>query len=66
VPGAQLNRVCASGLDAFNAAAAKVASGWEDLVCAGGYERMSRVPNTNAPWMMIGARATDFLLKTRS
>ena len=44
VPGAQLNRFCASGLDTFNAAAAKVASGWEDLVCAGGYESMSRVP----------------------
>ena len=44
VPGAQLNRFCASGLDTFNTAAAKVASGWEDLVCAGGYESMSRVP----------------------
>jgi acetyl-CoA C-acetyltransferase len=44
VPGAQLNRFCASGLDACNTAAAKVASGWEDLVCAGGYESMSRVP----------------------
>jgi acetyl-CoA C-acetyltransferase len=44
VPGAQLNRFCASGLDAVNIAAAKVASGWEDLVCAGGYESMSRVP----------------------
>lgn len=44
VPGAQVNRFCASGLDTFNTAAAKVASGWEDLVCAGGYESMSRVP----------------------
>ncbi|MGB3247145.1 MAG: acetyl-CoA C-acetyltransferase [Sulfitobacter sp.] len=44
VSGAQLNRFCASGLDTFNIAAAKVASGWEDLVCAGGYESMSRVP----------------------
>ena len=44
VPGAQLNRFCASGLDTVNIAAAKVASGWEDLVCAGGYESMSRVP----------------------
>ena len=44
VPGAQLNRFCASGLDTFNTAAAKVASGWEELVCAGGYESMSRVP----------------------
>tara|TARA_R100000005_G_scaffold48815_1_gene23394 strand:+ start:2254 stop:3462 length:1209 start_codon:yes stop_codon:yes gene_type:complete len=44
VPGAQLNRFCASGLDTFNTAAAKIASGWEDLVCAGGFESMSRVP----------------------
>ena len=44
VPGAQVNRFCASGLDTFNTAAAKVASGWEDLVCAGGFESMSRVP----------------------
>lgn len=43
VPGAQLNRFCASGLDTFNTAAAKIASGWEDMVCAGGYESMSRV-----------------------
>lgn len=44
VAGAQVNRFCASGLDTFNTAAAKVASGWEDLVCAGGFESMSRVP----------------------
>ncbi|MDP2582262.1 acetyl-CoA C-acetyltransferase [Shimia thalassica] len=44
VPGVQLNRFCASGLDTFNAAASRVASGWEDMVCAGGYESMSRVP----------------------
>lgn len=44
IAGAQVNRFCASGLDTFNTAAAKVASGWEDMVCAGGYESMSRVP----------------------
>lgn len=44
VPGAQLNRFCASGLDTVNLAAAKVASGWDDLVAAGGFESMSRVP----------------------
>ena len=44
VAGAQVNRFCASGLEAFNSAAARVASGWEDLICAGGYESMSRVP----------------------
>ena len=42
--GVQLNRFCASGLDAVNMAAQKVRSGWEDLVVAGGVESMSRVP----------------------
>jgi acetyl-CoA C-acetyltransferase len=42
--GVQLNRFCASGLEAVNMAAQKVASGWEDLVVAGGVESMSRVP----------------------
>ncbi len=44
VAGVQLNRFCASGLEAVNIAAQKVASGWEDLVFAGGVESMSRVP----------------------
>jgi acetyl-CoA C-acetyltransferase len=42
--GVQVNRFCASGLEAVNLAAQKVASGWEDLVIAGGVESMSRVP----------------------
>ena len=42
--GMQINRFCASGLEAVNIAAQKVASGWEDLVVAGGVESMSRVP----------------------
>jgi acetyl-CoA C-acetyltransferase len=44
VPGTQLNRFCASGLEAVNLAAQKVRSGFEDLVVAGGVESMSRVP----------------------
>ncbi|MFK7829511.1 MAG: acetyl-CoA C-acetyltransferase [Congregibacter sp.] len=44
VAGVQLDRFCASGLEAVNIAAQKVASGWEDLVVAGGIECMSRVP----------------------
>ena len=44
VPGVQLDRFCASGLEAVNIAAQKVASGWEDLVVAGGIECMSRCP----------------------
>ena len=43
VAGMQINRFCASGLEAVNIAAQKVASGWEDLVVAGGVESMSRV-----------------------
>jgi acetyl-CoA C-acetyltransferase len=44
VPGTQLNRFCASGLEAVNLAAQKVRSGYDDLVVAGGVESMSRVP----------------------
>ncbi len=44
VPGMQINRFCASGLEAVNTAAAKVASGFDDLIVAGGVEVMSRVP----------------------
>jgi acetyl-CoA C-acetyltransferase len=44
VPGTQINRFCASGLEATNLAAQKVASGWDNLVIAGGVESMSRVP----------------------
>lgn len=43
VAGMQLNRLCASGLDAINLAATKIRSGWEDCVVAGGVESMSRV-----------------------
>ena len=44
VPGVQLNRFCASGLESVNVAAMKVRSGWEHLVVAGGVESMSRYP----------------------
>jgi acetyl-CoA C-acetyltransferase len=44
VPGKQLNRFCASGLEAVNSAAAQVMSGQSDLAIAGGVESMSRVP----------------------
>ncbi|MBB4855464.1 acetyl-CoA C-acetyltransferase [Mycobacteroides chelonae] len=44
VGGVQLNRFCASGLEAVNVAAQKVRAGWDDLVLAGGVEAMSRVP----------------------
>ncbi|MGC7099418.1 acetyl-CoA C-acetyltransferase [Amycolatopsis lurida] len=44
VAGVQLNRFCASGLEATNIAAQKVRSGWDRLVIGGGVESMSRVP----------------------
>ena len=44
VPGKQINRFCASGLEAINSAAAQVMSGQSDLTIGGGLESMSRVP----------------------
>lgn len=44
VPGKQLNRFCASGLEAVNTAAAQVMAGQSDLTIGGGIECMSRVP----------------------
>jgi acetyl-CoA C-acetyltransferase len=43
VPGVQINRFCASGLDAINFAAAQVMSGQHDMTIGGGVESMSRV-----------------------
>jgi acetyl-CoA C-acetyltransferase len=44
VAGLQVNRFCASGLEAVNQAAQKVRAGWDELLIAGGVESMSRVP----------------------
>ncbi len=54
VAGVQLNRFCASGLEAVNVAAQKVRSGMEELVLAGGVESMSRVPmgSDGGAWAM--------------
>ncbi len=43
VPGMQINRFCASGLDAVNMATGKIECGADDIVIAGGVESMSRV-----------------------
>jgi acetyl-CoA C-acetyltransferase len=43
VPGVQINRFCASGLDAVNFAAAQIMSGQQDMAIGGGVESMSRV-----------------------
>lgn len=65
VSGVQLNRFCASGLEAVNQAAARVRSGWEDLIVAGGVESMSRVPmaSDGGAWAMDPQTAfdTDFV-----
>jgi len=49
-----LNRYCASGLEAVNQAAAKIRSGWSNLIVAGGVESMSRVPMgiDGSAWVM--------------
>jgi acetyl-CoA C-acetyltransferase len=54
VSGVQLNRFCASGLEAVNMGAMKVRSGFEDLVVVGGVESMSRVPmgSDGGAWVM--------------
>lgn len=53
VPGLQVNRFCASGLEAVALGAAKIAAGWCDAVIGGGVESMSRVPpgeDGGGPW----------------
>ncbi|RIA35776.1 acetyl-CoA C-acetyltransferase [Ectopseudomonas oleovorans] len=54
VAGVQLNRFCASGLEAVNMGAMKVRSGFEDLVVVGGVESMSRIPmgSDGGAWVM--------------
>jgi acetyl-CoA C-acetyltransferase len=54
VAGVTQSRFCASGLESINLAAAKVASGYEDLVVAGGVESMSRWPmgSDGGAWFM--------------
>jgi acetyl-CoA C-acetyltransferase len=54
VGGVQLNRFCASGLEAVNQTAMRVRSGFEDLLIAGGVESMSRVPmgSDGGAWAM--------------
>ena len=60
VGGFQLNRFCASGLEAVNTVAQKVRSGWDDLVYAGGVESMSRVPMGSDGGAMFSDPATVY------
>ncbi|BBM01651.1 acetyl-CoA C-acetyltransferase [Microbulbifer sp. GL-2] len=61
IGGVTLNRFCASGAESVNLAAAKVRSGWEHLVVAGGVESMSRVPmgSDGGAWAMDPQTAID-------
>ncbi|MBB3039410.1 acetyl-CoA C-acetyltransferase [Hoyosella altamirensis] len=61
VGGVQINRFCASGLEAVNMAAQKVRSGWDEMVVAGGIESMSRVPmaSDGGAWAMDPATSFD-------
>jgi acetyl-CoA C-acetyltransferase len=54
VAGVQLNRFCASGLEAVNQASLRIRSGMEELILAGGVEAMSRVPmgSDGGAWAM--------------
>ncbi len=58
IPGATVNRLCGSGLDAVNRAAADLALGHGDVAVAGGVEAMSRAP-------FVLPRATDRLPRTQ-
>ncbi|MFD2419300.1 acetyl-CoA C-acetyltransferase [Amycolatopsis pigmentata] len=60
VAGVQLNRFCSSGLEAVNQAAARVRSGWENLILAGGVESMSRVPMGSDGGAMFTDPATNY------
>ncbi|HEX5199316.1 MAG TPA: acetyl-CoA C-acetyltransferase, partial [Actinoplanes sp.] len=59
--GVQLNRFCGSGLEAVNQAAARVRSGWEHLILAGGVESMSRNPmgSDGGAWFLDPETALD-------
>jgi acetyl-CoA C-acetyltransferase len=61
VGGVQLNRFCASGLEAVNIAAQKVRAGWDEVVIGGGVESMSRVAmgSDGGAWAMDPATAYD-------
>ena len=74
VPGIQVNRFCASGLDAVNIAAAQIMSGQHELTIGGGAESMSRVgimssgsawptdPSMAVPAYLIATTTTGWML----
>lgn len=60
VAGVQLNRFCASGLEAVNQAAQKIRAGWDRLIIGGGVESMSRVPMGSDGGAMFTDPATNY------
>ena len=60
VPGKQLNRFCASGLEAVNTAAAQIMAGQSDLTIGGGVESMSRVPMGSDGGAWVGDPAVAY------
>jgi acetyl-CoA C-acetyltransferase len=60
VAGVQLNRFCASGLEAVNMGAQKVRAGWDKLIISGGVESMSRVPMGSDGGAMFADPATAY------
>jgi acetyl-CoA acetyltransferase len=66
-PGMQLSRFCASGLDAINLGAAKIAQGADEIVIAGGVESMSRVGMgaSGGSWFMDPSVGLPGLLSCR-
>jgi len=60
VAGVQLNRFCASGLEAVNTSAQKIRSGWDELVIGGGVESMSRIPMGSDGGAMAADPATAY------
>jgi acetyl-CoA C-acetyltransferase len=61
VAGTQINRFCASALEAINISAQKVRAGWDQLLVAGGVECMSRIPmgTDGGAWAMDPETAYD-------
>ncbi len=61
VAGTQINRFCASALEAVNIAAQKVRAGWDSMVIAGGVESLSRIPmgSDGGAWAMDPETAYD-------
>jgi len=60
VAGVQLNRFCASGLEAVNQAAQKERAGWDQLILGGGVESMSRVPMGSDGGAMFTDPSTNY------